>query len=941
MVEGAGRQAELAVELSEWWEDLWQRHTGSRVVMVRVPPGWGRTTALNQFAAKIAGREDAPVTLTIWIQSQAVRALETAGLRSRELARTLQAQVLEADLGEAAEQHRWVHQRGLDKPAGLVQLGLGVAGLFVPGLPAGISFLLAGLETGAAGKKWDDSPAGLDGALARTARAVAKVSVEAPVTVIIDDADCLDEDFAVTLVENLTARQDSQVLIIAVVDPSSPLRKAIRSRVRQGLTSGLVHDAEAKPGMDYGSRLELARQLLPDLPEAGARRIAQRTATFAEVFTVAAAPKLAEIGPDQDEDAVRAEADAAAGARLTRPAPSLEATVIAWAKGVVHAQQADRALGILETMHIAGDPDVRRSQSLARLAGPVTPRLADQVRSGLTGVQRGDLAAAFLEEALALAGDPGTGPIGTVAALQAAHRVRADLPAPVQLPRAQRLLVAALEALREHAAALEIADVALDEWPPGAGDPDDRDALSAAKIRLTGTIQAPPGPLAGQLIAEAIEGGAVTGLEARVWAAITLMDTSGPRDAALALAATVIADLDARPDLGEAGDRWRLLLAASTSRAGHPGLAGQLLAPLLASDDPDRHRPARVILDAGDGPRAGIRLQNILLTEQLTALPDDAEDDQLRIHHALAANHATLGEFGKALANAEQELTLRTRIQGPSHPDTLAARDNIARWTGLSGDRAGALRLFQELLPDLEQVKGPCDPHTLATCGNVAHWTGQCGDAAEALRLYRELLPDMEQVLGPRHRDTLAAYDNIARWTGETGDRAEALRLFQELLPDLEQVKGPLDPDTLTARASIAYWTGLCGNPAEALRLYRELLPDRAQALGADHPDTLSVRSSIAILTGQCEGPADALRLYRELLPDLEQALGPRHPTTLDARGSIAYWTGQCGDPAEALRLARELWPDLEQNLDSVSPDTLITLLAIMGLTEGQAAAES
>ena len=44
---GSARHAELAGELVEWWEDLWQAHTGSRVVLVAVPPGWGRTTVLR------------------------------------------------------------------------------------------------------------------------------------------------------------------------------------------------------------------------------------------------------------------------------------------------------------------------------------------------------------------------------------------------------------------------------------------------------------------------------------------------------------------------------------------------------------------------------------------------------------------------------------------------------------------------------------------------------------------------------------------------------------------------------------------------------------------------------------------------------------------------------------------------------------------------------
>jgi len=35
----------------------------------------------------------------------------------------------------------------------------------------------------------------------------------------------------------------------------------------------------------------------------------------------------------------------------------------------------------------------------------------------------------------------------------------------------------------------------------------------------------------------------------------------------------------------------------------------------------------------------------------------------------------------------------RQRVSGPDHPATLTTRGNIARWTGDTGDAAGALRL--------------------------------------------------------------------------------------------------------------------------------------------------------------------------------------------------------------------------------------------------------
>jgi Tetratricopeptide repeat len=54
-------------------------------------------------------------------------------------------------------------------------------------------------------------------------------------------------------------------------------------------------------------------------------------------------------------------------------------------------------------------------------------------------------------------------------------------------------------------------------------------------------------------------------------------------------------------------------------------------------------------------------------------------------------------------------------VLGADHPDTLTTRNNIADWTGRTGDARGALALFQALLPDLERVLGADHPNTLTT----------------------------------------------------------------------------------------------------------------------------------------------------------------------------------------------------------------------------------
>ena len=263
---------------ASWWSGgkTWPRRgICSQVVLVAVPPGWGRSAVLREFAA-IAGGDDGPVTLVAEISGDLPPG------------RAVQAKELRDALTAFSSQPRVVQLLDLDKAAGRVLLGLGLGGLLVSGLGAAASLLVASLAVTAAGNAWDGSPAGEAGGVAQAARALARVSVQVPVVVVIDDADCLDVDLAVTLIRGLAGRLDGQVLVVAAAAPDSDLARVLTGEPGWDL-AGRVNRAEADPSMDHAARTELAAELLPGLPAAGVERIAQRTATFAEVFAVAAA----------------------------------------------------------------------------------------------------------------------------------------------------------------------------------------------------------------------------------------------------------------------------------------------------------------------------------------------------------------------------------------------------------------------------------------------------------------------------------------------------------------------------------------------------------------------------------------------------------------------------------------------------------------------------
>jgi hypothetical protein len=198
---------------------------GSRVVLLEVPPGWGTQAVLDAFR-EIAEDPDGPVTISISLDDVPLvgGAIEAGPLHDSLITPSVWSKV--ADLF------------GLDSAAGEVQLALGVADVFASGMAMAASMLLASLAVTAADNAWDASPAGQRGPLTRAARSVAAVSTAAPVLMVIDDADRLDQELALTMIGNLAERQDGQVLVIAVVRPDSPLAKNLRSRAGTNCLAG-------------------------------------------------------------------------------------------------------------------------------------------------------------------------------------------------------------------------------------------------------------------------------------------------------------------------------------------------------------------------------------------------------------------------------------------------------------------------------------------------------------------------------------------------------------------------------------------------------------------------------------------------------------------------------------------------------------------------------
>ncbi len=115
----------------------------------------------------------------------------------------------------------------------------------------------------------------------------------------------------------------------------------------------------------------------------------------------------------------------------------------------------------------------------------------------------------------------------------------------------------------------------------------------------------------------------------------------------------------------------------------------------------------------------------------------------------------------------KQVLAGRERTFGPDHPETLAARADLAAACDAAGQMGAALQLRQEVCAGYERVFGDAHPATLACRADLARAYAAVGQAGEAMALLREAIARSEQALSSGDPLTLALRQVLAEITGE------------------------------------------------------------------------------------------------------------------------------------------------------------------------------
>jgi tetratricopeptide (TPR) repeat protein len=303
--------------------------------------------------------------------------------------------------------------------------------------------------------------------------------------------------------------------------------------------------------------------------------------------------------------------------------------------------------------------------------------------------------------------------------------------------------------------------------------------------------------------------------------------------------------------------------------------------------------------------------------------------DSLAAKDRLGVGYESAGRLGDAIAMFAGALSDRERSHGPEHPDTIAARGRLAHAYGSAGRPAEAVALYEHTVAESSRQLGLGHPITLAARDGLAEAYAEAGRTRESLTMYQMLSIDTGRLLGPRHPTTLAARDNLAAAFLANGQAKEAVDRYQRLLADYEAMSGRDHPDTIAARASLASAFRRSGKGKNAIAQYKRVLKDRERTAGADHPDAIAARANLAFAYRSAGQLRDAIREYEHTVADRERVQGPDHPDTRAARGNLAGALQQAGRLSEAVQQYERALDDSERVLGPGDTETLTTRVSL------------
>jgi hypothetical protein len=308
------------------------------------------------------------------------------------------------------------------------------------------------------------------------------------------------------------------------------------------------------------------------------------------------------------------------------------------------------------------------------------------------------------------------------------------------------------------------------------------------------------------------------------------------------------------------------------------------------------------------------------------------------IRQTIGMTYRDLGLYPEAQRQLEKALSLRRRLLGEEHPDTLASMGDLAVLYRDQSKRTQAELLLAKVLNVQRRILGADRPETLETAHELAQVYDENGKARLAEPLLTETLKARRRALGEDNPDTLLTMGTLGSLYQEQGKYAEAEHLLTKVLSVQRRVRGEDHPETLDTMNSLALLYDNEGKYAQAEPLYSEALGIKRRVLGEEHAETLVTMNNLASLYRSEAKYPQAEPLQIRAYEIQRRVLGEEHSQTLASMNNLAVLYQDEGKYAQAEPLLAKGLEIRRRVHGESDPDTVRGLnnLAVLYAQEGK-----
>jgi serine/threonine protein kinase/tetratricopeptide (TPR) repeat protein len=319
---------------------------------------------------------------------------------------------------------------------------------------------------------------------------------------------------------------------------------------------------------------------------------------------------------------------------------------------------------------------------------------------------------------------------------------------------------------------------------------------------------------------------------------------------------------------------WHARQQAKNAQAVADFLGDDILGSVVPSELKGRELTLRYVLDVASGKLEG-QFRNQPLVEA-----------SIRLKLGLA--YRGQGEPGDAELHLRRAMDIYREELGETHPETMAATDNLA-WVYLDrGQYAKAAALLVDAFSAVRRRYGNEDKRTLSLTNVLATTYKDLGRYDEAARLFSQAAEIGLRVLGKKQNLTLFLIGNLGQTYEEEGRYQEAEREYLRMLRLSEGTWDEENQWRLAYDCFLARTYTAQGRYEEAESLFMTAV-DRTNRIWAEESlVTLRCLAGLAHLRACQHRYNEAEPLFADVLEVASRKLGDDHMYTLRFKNSMA-----------------------------------------------------